>query len=136
MIRDAAIPGEVPVPHMQRAGQTPIFADSSVRYPVVVLSHGLGGSPLDSAYLQAMQYFASHGYVVIAPFHADARFSRIRVEDFRRGQLVNLRIFFNRKYCTSPGRGIEDVLFKNISYTGSHAEVSVISGYDDARQVR
>jgi len=79
---DYPIPGEVPVPHMQRAGQAPIFADPSARYPVVLLSHGLGGSPLDSAYLQAMEYFASHGYVVIAPFHADARFSRIRVEDF------------------------------------------------------
>lgn len=64
------------------------------------------------------------------------RFEDIRIEDFRRGQLVNLRIFYNRKYCTSPGRGIEDVLFKNVTYTGSHAEVSVISGYDDARQIR
>jgi hypothetical protein len=66
----------------------------------------------------------------------DVRFENIRIEDFRRGQLVNLRIFFNRKYCTSPGRGIEDVLFRNVSYTGSHAEASVISGYDETRQVR
>ena len=49
-------------------------------------------------------------------------FEDIRVEDFRCGQLVNLRVFYNQKYCTSPGRGIEEVTFRNISYTGSHAE--------------
>ena len=66
----------------------------------------------------------------------NVRFEDIRVEDFRQGQLVNVRVFFNRKYCTSPGRGIENVLFRNITYTGSHAEHSVIAGYDDARKVK
>lgn len=37
----------------------------------------------------------------------NVRFENIRIEDFRQGQLVNLRIFFNEKYCTAPGRGIE-----------------------------
>lgn len=64
------------------------------------------------------------------------RFEDIRIEDFRQGQLVNLRVFYNRKYCTSPGRGIEDVLFKNITYTGTHADLSLIAGYDDTRKVR
>jgi len=66
----------------------------------------------------------------------NVRFENIRVEDFRRGQLVNIRVFYNRKYCTSPGRGIENVYFKNVTYSGSHAEISVIAGYDDARMVR
>lgn len=66
----------------------------------------------------------------------NVRFEDIRVEDFRQGQLVNVRVFFNRKYCTSPGRGVENVLFKNVTYTGSHAEHSVIAGYDDARMVK
>jgi hypothetical protein len=64
------------------------------------------------------------------------RFEDIRIEDFRQGQLVNLRVFYNRKYCTSPGRGIEDVLFRNVTYTGTRAEPSIIAGYDDARLVR
>lgn len=64
------------------------------------------------------------------------RFEDIRVEDFRQGQLVNLRVFYNRKYCTSPGRGIDDVLFKNISYNGTRADLSIIAGYDDTRPVR
>ena len=66
----------------------------------------------------------------------NVRFENIRVEDFRQGQLLNLRVFFNRKYCTSPGRGIENIYFKNVTYTGSHANPSIIEGYDDARMVR
>ncbi len=66
----------------------------------------------------------------------DVRFENIRVEDFRRGQLVNLRVFYNRKYNTSPGRGIENVLFKDLRYDGSRAELSVIAGYDAGRSVR
>jgi hypothetical protein len=66
----------------------------------------------------------------------NVRFENIRVENFRQGQLVNLRVFYNRKYNTSPGRGIENVYFKNITYNGSHAENSVIAGYDDIRNVK
>ena len=66
----------------------------------------------------------------------NVRFEDIRVEDFRQGQLVNLRVFYNTKYCTSPGRGIENVYFKNITYNGTHSELSVIAGYDDAREVK
>lgn len=66
----------------------------------------------------------------------NVRFENIRVEDFRRGQLVNLRVFFNAKYCKAPGRGIEHVLFKDISYTGNHGELSIIAGYDDQRKLK
>lgn len=63
-------------------------------------------------------------------------FENIRVEDFRHGQLFNIRVFYNSKYCTSPGRGIEDVLFKDITYNGSNAEPSFIAGYDESHQVK
>ena len=63
-------------------------------------------------------------------------FEDIRVEDFRQGQLVNLRVMYNKKYNTAPGKGIEDILFKDIRYHGSHAGLSIISGYDDCRPVR
>ena len=59
----------------------------------------------------------------------NVRFENIRIENFRQGQLLNLRIFYNEKYCTAPGRGIENVLFKDIDYTGDRAEISVIEGY-------
>ncbi|MDP3916425.1 MAG: endo-polygalacturonase [Bacteroidota bacterium] len=63
-------------------------------------------------------------------------FEDIRIEDFRQGQLVNLRVFFNSKYCTSPGRGIENVLFKNIIYNGKNSEISIISGYNEDRKIK
>ncbi|MBI2512111.1 MAG: endo-polygalacturonase [Opitutae bacterium] len=66
----------------------------------------------------------------------DVLFEDVRVEDFRRGQLVNLRVFFNEKYCTSPGRGIEDVTFRRVTYTGAHAETSIVAGYEAARPIR
>lgn len=66
----------------------------------------------------------------------NVRFENIRIENFRQGQLVNLRIFFNEKYCKAPGRGIENVVFKNVSYTGNRAEISIIEGYDEQRKIR
>lgn len=69
-------------------------------------------------------------------FIRNVKFENIRVENFRQGQLVNLRVFYNSKYCTSPGRGIENVLFKDISYNGTDSEISVIAGYDENRMVK
>lgn len=66
----------------------------------------------------------------------NVQFENIRVEDIRIGQLLNLRVFFNKKYNTSPGRGIENVLFKDVTYNGAHANPSIIAGYDDAREVK
>lgn len=66
----------------------------------------------------------------------NVRFENIRVEDFRQGQLLNMRVFYNAKYCTSPGRGIENVLFKDVVYNGKNAEQSIIAGYDDNRKIK
>ncbi|MCD8386821.1 MAG: glycoside hydrolase family 28 protein [Bacteroidales bacterium] len=63
-------------------------------------------------------------------------FEDIRVEDFRKGQLVNIRLFYNKKYCAAPGIGIENVLFRNVEYTGNNATMSVICGYDESRKVK
>ena len=65
----------------------------------------------------------------------DVRFEDIRVENFRKGQLVNLRVMYNKKYNTAPGKGIENILFKNVSYNGDRASLSVVAGYDELRPV-
>lgn len=62
-------------------------------------------------------------------------FEDVRVDDFQEGQLFNLRVVYNTKYNTGPGRGIEDVTFKNISYTGSNLNASVIKGLDNTHGV-
>ena len=65
----------------------------------------------------------------------DIVFDNIRVEDFRLGRLIDIRIFFNKKYCAAPGSGIRDILFKDIVYNGRNAELSLISGYSPERKV-
>jgi predicted dienelactone hydrolase len=100
---DYLLPGGsgIVVPKMQRAGTAPKLISEAelfiilnggtnfvqppsqgpARLPLVVFSHGLGGSPLGGGHLQVLVELAAHGYVVGAVFHGDARFSKIRVED-------------------------------------------------------
>ncbi|MEO7744586.1 MAG: hypothetical protein ABIR98_16750 [Usitatibacter sp.] len=53
-----------------------------VKLPLIVYSHGLSGSPIGKGYIDVMVKLAAQGYVVAAIFHGDARFSRVRLEDF------------------------------------------------------
>lgn len=77
---DYPLPNGKVVPRMQRDGESPIFATGRARFPLLLFSHGLGGSPLSGDYIDALTLFASHGYVVVAPFHGDARISNVRVD--------------------------------------------------------
>jgi hypothetical protein len=97
---DYVLPGTADrVPRMQPAGAPPrliglaehaaafgiavdpAVPDTSARLPLLVFSHGLGGSPISSGYIGAMIDLASQGFMVAAVFHGDARFSQIRIED-------------------------------------------------------
>jgi hypothetical protein len=63
-------------------------------------------------------------------------FSDVRVEHIQEGKLFNVRVVYNAKYNTSPGRGVEDVVFRNIRYTGAGApSASIMAGYDAGRRV-
>jgi hypothetical protein len=64
-------------------------------------------------------------------------FSNIRIDRIEEGKLFNLHVGFNLKYNTSPGRDIENVVFRDISYTGEGLpSPSVTFGYDAERGVR
>lgn len=64
-------------------------------------------------------------------------FEDIRVERIEEGKLFNFHVGFNAKYNTSPGRGIDGVTLRNISFTGKGSpSASVIFGYDDSRGVQ
>ncbi len=78
---DYTLPTGKIVPHMQTGSDVPLFADNSAHYPVVAFSHGYSGSPISSDYISGLSIFASYGYVVIAPFHGDLRFSDLRIDD-------------------------------------------------------
>ncbi|MCX4903506.1 putative Ig domain-containing protein [Streptomyces sp. NBC_00878] len=63
------------------------------------------------------------------------RIQDVRVEDFTWGQLVNMRVMANR-YNASPGRGIEDVYVRNLTYDGDKANLAILTGYDADRPIK
>jgi len=79
---DYALPTGHVVPRMQRGSEPPLFASNVARYPVLLYSHGLSGSPLSGDYVESVKLFASHGYVVVAPFHGDLRYADIDLDSF------------------------------------------------------
>jgi predicted dienelactone hydrolase len=47
------------------------YPDASGPFPLIVWSHGAGGSK--DNYLALMQHWASHGYITVQPTHSDSR---------------------------------------------------------------
>jgi hypothetical protein len=60
----------------------------------------------------------------------NVRFEDIRIDDFQEGKLLQLKVVFNQKYNSGPGRGVENIYFKNISYNGVNNSLSIIEGLD------
>lgn len=61
------------LPHMQRPGEAPLFADERARYPLIVHSGGQNTHGL--WHLWKLGHLASQGYVVIDVYHGDGRMS-------------------------------------------------------------
>lgn len=62
----------------------------------------------------------------------------VRVEDFRWGMLLSMRVVFNTKYNTGAGRGLKNVIVKDLVYqsSGDHTvNTAVILGYSEDRSV-
>lgn len=76
---DYPLPTGNVVPHMQRGADAPIWADPNARWPVLVFSPGLVGSPLSNDYIVALTVLASYGYVVVSTFPGDPRFADISI---------------------------------------------------------
>jgi hypothetical protein len=66
----------------------------------------------------------------------NVRIEDVRIEDFRWGQVIYMKVMFNTKYNTSVGRGIDGVYVKNLSYTGTHAKPSLFLGYDAEHAIK
>ncbi len=63
-------------------------------------------------------------------------FENFHIDNIRKGMILNMRVCFNKKYCTAPGRGIEDITLRNISYTGEAPNMGIIAGYNETRKVK
>jgi hypothetical protein len=124
-----------------------LWAD--VAHPILIGTHGDTEKPdtLENMTFKNIDILEQHEHQIdyqgcIALNAGDSnllnqlRFENIRVEDFREGQLVNIRVMFNHYYNTSPGRGIQNVYFKDIDFNGRHSNISVIAGYDNDRRIK
>ncbi|WP_409468839.1 putative Ig domain-containing protein [Streptomyces sp. HC307] len=65
----------------------------------------------------------------------NVRIQDVRVEDFTWGQLFNMRVMANR-YNATPGRGIQDVYVRNLTYDGKNAIMPMVVGYDADRAIK
>lgn len=63
-------------------------------------------------------------------------YNNIRVEDFELGQLLDIRVVWNKDYNPVPGQRIENIEFRNITYNGKNINPSRIYGFDDERIVK
>lgn len=63
-------------------------------------------------------------------------FQNFNIDNIRRGMLFNIRVCYNKKYCSAPGRGIQDITLRNIAYRGSVPNMGIIAGYDQSRMVK
>ena len=66
----------------------------------------------------------------------DVLFDNIRIEQIETGCIAQIKVAYNQKYCTAPGRGVENVTFRNIRYYGGKPNISIINGYDKDHMVR
>lgn len=63
-------------------------------------------------------------------------FDNIRIEQIEQGSILQAKVCWNDKYCTAPGRGVENITFRNIRYYGDPSYISVINGYNEERTIR
>lgn len=63
-------------------------------------------------------------------------FEDIRIESIQEGMMFNIRVNYNPKYDKQPGRGIDGLTFRNITYDGIGENKSVIFGFDENRRVK
>ena len=132
---DYPLPTGDVVPHMQRGSEAPIFADASARYPILLFSHGLTGSPLSGDYINAVRLFASWGYVVIAPFHGDLRFADVKLDSFSDYfyALVNIKDFVAMQAVRplSLSQGLDAVLAGTpfAAQFASHVDPAKVGGF-------
>ncbi|WIW90571.1 hypothetical protein K3M67_15925 (plasmid) [Sphingobium sp. V4] len=63
-------------------------------------------------------------------------FEDIRIDRIEEGMIFNFRVLFNDKYSLAPGRGIEDVVVRNVRFRTGMINPSVVSGFAADRAVR
>ena len=78
---DYPLPTGNVIPHMQRGGEAPLVLNG-IKWPAVLYSHGLSGSPISGDYIKSLAQLATYGYITIGVFHGDLRFANLDLAGF------------------------------------------------------
>lgn len=65
----------------------------------------------------------------------DVLFEDVRIDRLQEGSLFNFRVLFNKKYSLSPGRGIANVVLRDVRAAGGPLNPSIVAGHDASRTV-
>ena len=78
-------------------------------------------NPLSAGFPLKISFTASDGSLI-----TDTTFSDIRIDDAVVNKIIDVKTFKNPGYGLGVGRGINNVYFKNISYTGTNSNTNNI----------
>ncbi len=65
----------------------------------------------------------------------DVLFEDVRIDRLQEGSLFNFRVLFNKKYSLSPGRGVANVVLRDVRAAGGPLNSSIVAGHDASRTV-
>lgn len=119
-----------------------LWAD--VAHPICIGTHGQSdkeGNILENLYFENIDILEHHeyqaGYLGCMAINVgdknlarNIEFSNIRVAPFEHGKLIDFQVKWNPDYNPCAGKGIQNILLKNIFYNGSGEETSVIEGFN------
>ncbi len=98
---------------------------------MIAFAHGYRGSPLTSDYLAAMSVFASYGYIVVAPFYGDPRFTDLTVDNLGDAValLANLSDFTALQALRALSTSAEIDLMLSDPQWSDHIDATQIGGF-------
>jgi hypothetical protein len=121
--------GDNVFPHMQHAGEAPVFADAAARYPLILYSGGYNTHGL--WHLSHLKWLAQHGYIVVDIFHGDNRWDFASSMAVRPVELRSALDFVLQH--TDFARAIDlDRIGASSASAGAHTILCAMGGIDPA----
>ena len=113
-------------------------------HPINIGTHGDptlpgGGNAIDSLSFSNLDIWSYHQALPISVAASDGNlitdvtFTDLRIEDQSAGRVADAITYKSSAYGLGPGSGVNNIYFKNITYTSSNAGGGQIYGYDANR---
>ncbi|MFF3332751.1 LamG-like jellyroll fold domain-containing protein [Streptomyces sp. NPDC002888] len=130
--------------HSNNISVTNSILTPDTAHPINIGTHGDpslpgGGGSIESLSFSNIDIWDYHQALAISvtagdgAVVSDVSFTDIRIDDNAPGKIVDVLTYKNPGYGLGPGRGVNNVYFKNVSYTGSNANANQIYGNSASR---